>query len=72
MKGTADRTAFRLMPRFLLTTAFGLVIRATDGRPRPGRVVSPRHLIPTMHYDARTVLDAAGGAAATGSTLGCC
>jgi pimeloyl-ACP methyl ester carboxylesterase len=60
MKGTADRTAFRLVPRFLLTSAFGHVIRATEGRPVPAGVVSPRDLIPTMHYDARTVQDAAG------------
>lgn len=60
MKGTADRTAFRLVPRFLLTSAFGHVMRATEGRPVPAGVASPRDLIPTMHYDARTVLDAAG------------
>ena len=35
MKGTANRTAFRLVPRFLLTSAFGHVIRATEGRPVP-------------------------------------
>jgi pimeloyl-ACP methyl ester carboxylesterase len=60
LKGTADRTAFRLVPRFLLTSALGLLIRATDRRPAPDGVASPRDLIPTMHYDARTVLDAAG------------
>jgi pimeloyl-ACP methyl ester carboxylesterase len=60
MKGTADRTAFRLVPRFLLAAAFGHVIRATEGRPVPAGVVSPRDLIPTMHFDARTVLDATG------------
>jgi pimeloyl-ACP methyl ester carboxylesterase len=60
MKGTADRTAFRVAPRFLLTGALGLAIRMTDGKPVPAGVVSPRDLIPTMHYDARTVLDAAG------------
>lgn len=60
MKGTADRTALRLVPRFLLTGALGLAIRATGGKPAPAGVVSPRDLIPTMHYDARTVLDAAG------------
>ena len=60
MKGTADRTAFRLVPRFLLASAFGHVMRATENRPVPAGVVSPRDLIPTMHYDAQTVLDAAG------------
>jgi pimeloyl-ACP methyl ester carboxylesterase len=60
MKGTADRTAFRVVPRFLLTSALSLAIRKTDSKPVPAVVVSPRDLIPTMHYDARTVLDAAG------------
>ena len=60
MKGTADRTAFRLLPRFLLTSALSQAIRATDRRPVPHGMVSPRDLIPTMHFDARTVLDAAG------------
>jgi pimeloyl-ACP methyl ester carboxylesterase len=60
MKGTADRTAFRLVPRFLLASAFGHVMRATESRAVPAGVVSPRDLIPTMHYDAQTVLDAAG------------
>jgi len=60
MKGTADRTAFRLIPRFLLTTAFGLAISRTKGRPVPAGVISPRDIISTVHNDAQTVLDAAG------------
>lgn len=60
MKGTADRTAIRLVPRFLLTVVLSLVIRMTEGKPVPAGVVSPRDLIPTMHYDAQTVLGAAG------------
>ena len=60
MKGTADRTALRLVPRFLLTGALGHVMRKTEDRPVPDGMVSPRDLIPTMHHDARTVLDAAG------------
>jgi pimeloyl-ACP methyl ester carboxylesterase len=60
LKGTADRTAFRLVPRFLLTAAVSHLIRATDRRPVPDGVVSPRDLIPTMYFDARTVLGAAG------------
>jgi pimeloyl-ACP methyl ester carboxylesterase len=60
MKGTADRTALRPIPRFLLVGALSLAIRKTAGKPLPAGVVSPRDLIPTMHYDARTVLDAAG------------
>jgi pimeloyl-ACP methyl ester carboxylesterase len=60
MKGTADRTAFRFVPRFLLTSVLGLLIRVTEGKAVPAGVISPRDLIPTMHYDARTVLEAAG------------
>ena len=60
MKGTADRTVLRLMPRFPLVGALSLAIHLTEGKPLPAGVVSPRDLIPAMHYDARTVLDAAG------------
>ncbi len=60
MKGTADRTALRLIPRFVLVAALSVAIRRTEGKPVPAGVVSPRDLIPTMHYDARSVLDAAG------------
>jgi hypothetical protein len=60
MKGTADRTAFRLIPRFLLTTALGLAIRRAKGKPVPEGVTHPRDIISAMHNDARTVLDAAG------------
>ena len=60
MKGTADRTAFRFVPRFLLVRALRRAIQKTGGKPMPAAVVSPRDLIPTMHYDARTVMDAAG------------
>ncbi len=60
MKGTADRTPLRLIPRFLLVAALSVALRQTEGKPVPAGVVSPRDLIPTMHYDARTVLDAAG------------
>jgi hypothetical protein len=60
MKGTADRMAFRAVPRFLLTSVFGLLIRMTEGKPVPGGVVSPRDLVASVHYDARTVLEASG------------
>jgi pimeloyl-ACP methyl ester carboxylesterase len=60
MKGTADHTPLRLVPRFLLTSVLGLAIRVTAGKAAPDGTVSPRDLIPTMHYDARTVLQAAG------------
>jgi pimeloyl-ACP methyl ester carboxylesterase len=60
MKGTADRTALRYVPRFVLVREINRVIQKTDGKPVPPGMVSPRDLIPTMHYDARTVMDAAG------------
>lgn len=60
MKATADRTAFRYVPRFLLAAPLNLVIRKTANRPVPPGTVSPRDLIPTVHYDAQTVMDAAG------------
>ncbi len=60
MKGTADRTAFRLVPRFLLATAFSLAIRRAKGKPVPAGVTHPRDIISAMHNDAQTVLDAAG------------
>lgn len=60
MKGTADRTAVRLVPRFLLATALGLAIRRAKDRPVPAGVTHPRDIISAMHNDARTVLDAAG------------
>jgi len=60
MKATADRTAFRYVPRFLLAAPLNLVIRKTANRPVPPGTVSPRDLIPTVHYDVQTVMDAAG------------
>jgi pimeloyl-ACP methyl ester carboxylesterase len=60
LKGTADRTAFRYVPRFLLAGALNLAISRTAGRPVPDGQFSPRDLIPTLHYDAITVRDAAG------------
>jgi pimeloyl-ACP methyl ester carboxylesterase len=60
MKGTADRTTFRLVPRFLLAAALGLAIRRAKGKPVPVGVTHPRDIISAMHNDARTVLDAAG------------
>ena len=60
MKGTADRTAFRYVPRFVLAAPLDFAIRRTAGRPVPEGEVSPRDLIATVHYDAMTVMDAAG------------
>jgi pimeloyl-ACP methyl ester carboxylesterase len=60
IKATGDRTALRYLPRFLLTGIIALAIRAGQAPPAPPAPVTLRDLIPTMHYDARTVSDAAG------------
>jgi pimeloyl-ACP methyl ester carboxylesterase len=60
IKGTADRTALRYLPRFLLTAIIALAINRGPAKPGPAEPVTPLDLIPTMHYDARTVRDAAG------------
>ncbi len=39
MKGTADRTALRLIPRFVLVAALSVAIRRTEGKPVPAGVV---------------------------------
>jgi pimeloyl-ACP methyl ester carboxylesterase len=60
LKGTTDRTGFRLIPRVLLALAFNFVIGHTADRPVPVGSFSPREIIPTVHYDIQTVSDAAG------------
>lgn len=70
MKGTADRTAFRYVPRFVLAAPLDFAIRRTAGRPVPEGEVSPRDLIATVHYDAMTVMDA-GGPLERFAALGC-
>jgi pimeloyl-ACP methyl ester carboxylesterase len=61
LKGTADRTAIRFVPRFLSAAPLNFVITRTAKRPTPeSETISPVDLIPTVHYDIRTVRDAAG------------
>jgi pimeloyl-ACP methyl ester carboxylesterase len=60
MKATADRTVIRYVPRFLLSAPLNFIINRTSNRPAPSGSSSPRDLIPTLHYDAMTVTDAAG------------
>lgn len=60
LKGTADRGPVRLVPALLLGGIFDLAIKRTAGRPVPAGTVSPRDLIPTVRFDARTVREAAG------------
>lgn len=60
IKGTADRTALRYLPRFLLTAILASAINRGPAKPAPPAAVTPLDLIPTMHYDARAVRDAAG------------
>lgn len=59
MKGTADRTAFRYVPRFLLAAPLDFALKRTAGRPTP-EGVSPRDLVATVHYDATMAMGAAG------------
>jgi hypothetical protein len=61
MKGTADRTAFRLVPRFLLASAVGHVMRATEGRAVPAGVVSPGVAVKAPMGAARAGLPRRGG-----------
>jgi len=70
MKGTADRTAFRYVPRFLLAAPLNFAIKRTADRPVPDGELSPRDLIPTVHYDTMIVMDAAGPLERF-ATLGC-
>jgi pimeloyl-ACP methyl ester carboxylesterase len=60
IKATADRTALRYLPRFLLAGMIALAVNQRRATPAPPGHVTLRELIPTMHYDARTVSDAAG------------
>jgi pimeloyl-ACP methyl ester carboxylesterase len=60
LKATSDRTAFRLIPRPVLSRLFNSAIRRTANRPAPPGSFSPRELIPTIHYDAQVVAEAAG------------
>jgi pimeloyl-ACP methyl ester carboxylesterase len=60
LKGTSDRTAFRLVPGFLLAKVLDLAVRRTAARPVPPGTFSPSELIPTIHYDVQTVTGAAG------------
>ena len=61
LKATADRRALiRYVPRSVLAVPLNLVIKATAQRASPVGAMSPRDLIPTMHWDAQTVMEAVG------------
>jgi pimeloyl-ACP methyl ester carboxylesterase len=60
LKGTSDRTVFRLVPGFLLAKVLDVAIRRTADRPVPPGTFSPRELVPTIHYDVQTVIGATG------------
>ena len=64
LKGTADRTPFRFVPRVLLEGGIRLGIRSAGRKPLPPGVVHPLDLIATIHYDAIVVAEAAGPAGA--------
>ncbi len=61
LKGTADRTLIRLVPRPLVAGLLNFAIKRTAHRPvLEGTQVLPIDLIPTVHYDIQTVQEAAG------------
>jgi pimeloyl-ACP methyl ester carboxylesterase len=61
LKGTADRTLIRLVPRPVLGALLNFAIeRTADRRVTDGEQVSPLDLIPTVRYDIQTVREAAG------------
>ena len=61
LKGTGDRTSvLRFLPSALLALPLDAVIRHTADRVMPDGAVSPRELISTIRYDARTVMQAEG------------
>jgi pimeloyl-ACP methyl ester carboxylesterase len=60
MRGTADRTGRRLVPRALLVRRIAKMIQATDAKQLPPGVVRPRDLIATVHFDVLAVMQAAG------------
>lgn len=60
LKGTSDRSAFRLVPGFLLAKVLDVAVRRTAARPVPPGTFSPRELVPTIHYDIQTVTGAGG------------
>ena len=70
LKGTADRTPFRFVPRILLEGGIRLGIRSAGRKPSPPGVVHPLDLIATIHYDAIVVAEAAGRLERF-ATLGC-
>ncbi len=61
LKATADRNSvIRRVPRRPLAAALDFAIKRTASRPAPAGLMSPRDLVPTLRYDARTVNSAAG------------
>lgn len=61
LKATADRTSVaRWIPARPLAAVLDFAITRTADRPAPPGTMSPRELIPTVRFDARTVNAAAG------------
>ena len=59
IKGTGDPGGIQLVPRFVLVPMMSLALKADQKTRQPG-LASIGDLIPTMRYDARTVMDSAG------------
>jgi len=61
LKATADRTSpVRWIPQRPLAAALDFAMIRTAERPTPPGVISPRELVPSVRYDAQTVIGADG------------
>lgn len=61
LKDTADRNSIiRWLPAALVGPPLNFIIKRAANQPGPPGALSPRELIPTLHNDAQTVLDATG------------
>jgi pimeloyl-ACP methyl ester carboxylesterase len=59
VKGTGDSALFRRVPLFLVVPLLALALEA-DARQAKNGDVALKDLVPTMHYDARLVVEAQG------------
>jgi pimeloyl-ACP methyl ester carboxylesterase len=60
IKGTGDSPILKIVPRFLLVPLMGLALKG-DAKSVGDGDVPLVELVPTMHFDARVVMDVAGG-----------
>jgi pimeloyl-ACP methyl ester carboxylesterase len=60
LKGTADRSFLKYVPRFALVKLIGTAMKRADKHRLPGEASELFDLIPTVHFDAITVQEATG------------